>query len=182
MFRLCGSNRQSVVRRIVAFHVRAAKNEGFRRSASLSKRVPQPTVDANVCGLSSLGGDSCDEGIPDKGHEEQTNAYQILRRFSRVVRQRRLFNAQWRGAEHVLEPCRLYFSRIGRELDPTIVGERGKQRRRRHSPADAATPSSNRIGRFFCRRSPRRPTSPCRNWRPNWSPPPARRPIPPRRA
>src|ERR1700729_2268591 len=46
--------------------------------------------------------------------------------------------------------------------------------------ADAATPSSNRIGRFFCRRSPRRPTSPCRSWRPNWPPPPARRPIPPR--
>src|SRR5271163_3880821 len=33
---------------------------------------------------------------------------------------------------------------------------------------------------FFCRRSPRRPTSPCRSWRPNWPPPPARRPIPPR--
>jgi hypothetical protein len=46
--------------------------------------------------------------------------------------------------------------------------------------ADAATPSSNRIGRFFWRRSPRRPTSPCRSWRPNWPPPPARRPIPPR--
>jgi transposase len=46
--------------------------------------------------------------------------------------------------------------------------------------ADAATPSSNRIGRFFCRRSPRRPTSPCRSWRPNWPPPPARKPIPPR--
>ena len=44
----------------------------------------------------------------------------------------------------------------------------------------AATPSSNRIGRFFWRRSPRRPTSPCRSWRPNWPPPPARRPIPPR--
>ena len=29
--------------------------------------------------------------------------------------------------------------------------------------ADAAMPSSNRIGRFFCRRSPRRPTSPCRS-------------------
>src|SRR6476619_1319661 len=49
------------------------------------------------------------------------------------------------------------------------------------SPAgDAATPSSNRIGRFFWRRSSRRPTSPCRSWRPNWPPPPARRPIPPR--
>ena len=46
--------------------------------------------------------------------------------------------------------------------------------------ADAATPSSNRIGRFFWRRSPRRPTSPCRSWRPNWPPRPARRPIPPR--
>jgi len=46
--------------------------------------------------------------------------------------------------------------------------------------ADAATPSSNRIGRFFCRRSPKRPTSPCRSWRPNWPLRPARRPIPPR--
>src|SRR5580692_10762839 len=41
-------------------------------------------------------------------------------------------------------------------------------------------PSSNRIGRFFWRRSPRRPTSPCRSWRPNWPPQPARRSIPPR--
>src|ERR1700729_3781635 len=45
--------------------------------------------------------------------------------------------------------------------------------------ADPATPSSNRIGCFFWRRSPRRPTSPCRSWRPNWPPPPARRSIPP---
>ena len=28
--------------------------------------------------------------------------------------------------------------------------------------------------------TPRRPASPCRSWRPNWPPPPARRPIPPR--
>ena len=42
----------------------------------------------------------------------------------------------------------------------------------------AAMPSSNHIGRFFWRRSPRRPTSPCRSWRPNWPPPLARRPIP----
>ena len=33
---------------------------------------------------------------------------------------------------------------------------------------------------FFWRRSPTRPTSPCRSWRPNWPPPPGRRPIPPR--
>ena len=39
---------------------------------------------------------------------------------------------------------------------------------------------SSRIGRFFWRRSPRRPTSPCRSWRPNWPPQPARRSIPPR--
>jgi hypothetical protein len=45
--------------------------------------------------------------------------------------------------------------------------------------ADAATLSSNRIGRFIWRRSPRRPISPSRSWR-NGPPPPARRPIPPR--
>ena len=44
----------------------------------------------------------------------------------------------------------------------------------------AATPSSNGIALFSWRSSPRRPTSPCRSWRPNWPPPPARRPIPPR--
>ena len=38
--------------------------------------------------------------------------------------------------------------------------------------ADAATPSSNRIGRFCWPHAPRRPTSPCRSWRPNWPPPP----------
>src|ERR1700687_2005709 len=45
----------------------------------------------------------------------------------------------------------------------------------------AGMPSSNRIGRFFWRRSPRRPTSPCRNWRPDSPPQLARRLIPLRR-
>ena len=49
------------------------------------------------------------------------------------------------------------------------------------SPSRAAvdaTPSLNRIGRFFWRRSPRRPTSPCRNWRPGSPRRPARRLTP----
>jgi|SRR5580693_6201802 len=51
----------------------------------------------------------------------------------------------------------------------------------RPSPAAAgATPSSMRTGRFCWRRSPRGPTSRCRNWRPSSPPRPARRPIPPR--
>ena len=42
---------------------------------------------------------------------------------------------------------------------------------RRHAKLD-------RIGRFFWRRWPRRPTSPCRNWQRSSPPRPARRPIP----
>ena len=45
---------------------------------------------------------------------------------------------------------------------------------RRHAPARTAS------GRFFWRRSPSRPTSPCRSWQPEWPPQPARRSIPPR--
>ena len=47
------------------------------------------------------------------------------------------------------------------------------------SPAAAvAMRSSNRIGHFFWRRWSGKPTSPCRNWRPNLPPRPARRLIP----
>ena len=46
--------------------------------------------------------------------------------------------------------------------------------------ADAAIAKLEPHRAFLWRRSPRRPTSPCRSWRPNWPPQPARRSIPPR--
>ena len=80
------------MRRIVAFHVRPPKNEGelafivirlyFHDGVvplgKFLKKGTQPTVDSSVCVLASLGRNGCDEGIPDKGHEEQTHADQFL--------------------------------------------------------------------------------------------------------